>query len=185
MFFCLRIQFLMTCPKKIFPSKGPHVRPNGTHHWARCWMFSLKTSSFSKFPLKSTAHRSMLKPSAHVFHEMSICLRSYIGSGACDGAGTHIDCPTGGCCGVNRRYAYWLYDVGPPAMLPRNSGEGTEMDSSSHTCLFDGTQNMEQTDSKKTMFPSTSQADIRRGQQTLKLHRSSSQVLRWWMEDDI
>lgn len=141
-------------------------------------MFSLKTSSFSKFPLKSKAHLSMLKPSAHVFHEMSICLRSYIGSGACDGAGTHIDCPTGGCCGVNRCYAYWLYDAGPPAMLPRNYGEGTEMDSSSCTCLFDGTQNMEQTDSRRTMFPSTSQADIRRGLQTLKLHCSSSQVLR-------
>lgn len=52
---------------------------------------------------------------------------------------------------------------------PRNCGEGTEMHSSSHAGLFDGTLNMEQTDAHKTMFPSTSRADIRRANRHLNL----------------
>lgn len=118
----------------------------------------------------------MLKPSAHVFREMSICPRSRIGSGACDEAGTQTDRPTGGCCGVNRRYGYWLYDAGPPATISHDAmGEDTEIDSSSHTCLFNGTQNLEQTGSEKTTLPSTPlkpQTSV--GPQTLKLHCSSS-----------
>lgn len=114
----------MTCSKRIFPVGDPMwgLTAPTIGHATECLVLRQAPSQSSHW--KSTANLSMLKPSAHVFHEMSICLRSHIWSGACDGAGTQINRPTGGCRGVNRRQAYWLYDAGPPAMLPPVTARG-------------------------------------------------------------
>lgn len=91
-----------------------------SHHWAYCWIFSFRKSLFKSSHSDSPSGTHLFTGSHYccwyVFHEMSICVRRYVGSWAC-GVCTHVDCPTGGCCGVNRHYGYWLYDGGPPAMI--------------------------------------------------------------------
>lgn len=140
----------MTCSRRIFPLGGWEGVPMWgltapiIGHAAECLVLRQAPSQSSHW--NSTANLSMLKPSAHVFHEMSICPRSHIGSGACDRPGTQINRPTGGVPRCERTPCLLVIRRGTTGhVAPRNCGEATGMDSSSHACLFDGTLNMEQT----------------------------------------